>query len=144
MREGMTFNGAKIALICGSQVVVYLRDDKPEIPFAGLWDLPGGGREGGESPVECALRELEEEFGILIGADRVRWVRRYPSETASALDTYFCVAEISPREVELIRFGNEGQLWRLMEAVEFLGLEAAVPHMKNRLRDYMAGETELT
>lgn len=32
------------------------------------WDLPGGIRELGETPWECAFREVEEEIGIQLGA----------------------------------------------------------------------------
>jgi len=38
---------------------------------AGQWALPGGRMELGESPEETALRELEEEVGIKLGADRI-------------------------------------------------------------------------
>ncbi|MBF0226526.1 MAG: NUDIX domain-containing protein [Desulfobacterales bacterium] len=34
-------------------------------PQKGLWCLPGGFMELGESPEKCALRELKEETGIL-------------------------------------------------------------------------------
>ena len=40
------FSGAKIVLKCEDRLLTYLRDDKPGIPFPGIWDLPGGGREG--------------------------------------------------------------------------------------------------
>lgn len=34
----------------------------------GTWDCPGGRRESGESVEECALRELREETGLVLGA----------------------------------------------------------------------------
>lgn len=49
--DGEAFCGAKIALVCGDRLVAYRRDAKPSIPWPGLWDLPGGGREGEEMPV---------------------------------------------------------------------------------------------
>ena len=73
------FSGAKIALILGDQLVTYLRDDHAHIPFPGHWDLPGGGREGEESPEACVLRETEEEFGLRLPESRIIWKRRHPS-----------------------------------------------------------------
>lgn len=136
--QGPPFGGAKIALLCGSRILVYLRDEKAGIPFPGLWDLPGGGRESGESPVACALREVEEEFGISIAQDRVRALRRFES-SVPGFDSYFCVADITPGEIERIRFGDEGQSWRLMDVAEFVTLEDAVPAMKLRLEAYLEG-----
>lgn len=137
--NGAPFGGAKIALLCGSGIVAYQRDDKPGIPFPDLWDLPGGGREGGESPAACALREVEEEFGLCLDEGRIHSLERYEGSSPGALDTYFCVAEITPLEVERIRFGDEGQRWRLMPAREFLALEDAVPHLQTRLKRYLEG-----
>jgi 8-oxo-dGTP diphosphatase len=43
-------------------VLLCLRDDKPQIPYPGKWDLLGGHMEEGESPEECIRRELLEEI----------------------------------------------------------------------------------
>lgn len=37
------------------------RDNRPDIPAPGLWVFPGGHADLGESPADCAVRELEEE-----------------------------------------------------------------------------------
>ncbi|WP_340115291.1 NUDIX hydrolase [Pelagibius sp. 7325] len=128
--------GAKIALVCGRRLVVYRRDDKPTIPWPGLWDLPGGGREGGETPVQCALREVEEEFGLALVPDRIHWCRRYPSALVAGQASYFLAAAIGEAEIAAVRFGDEGQYWRMMEITEFLAHPEAIGHLRQRLSDY--------
>jgi 8-oxo-dGTP diphosphatase len=133
MWDGTAFSGTKIALICDHEIVTYLRDEKDSIPFPGLWDLPGGGREADENPVDCGLREVEEEFGLCIPAERVTHLTRYKSQTSGGLDTYFCIAAITPEEIEQIQFGEEGQGWALMQIDEFITHERAIPHLQKRL-----------
>ncbi|CEX80885.1 TPA: 7,8-dihydro-8-oxoguanine-triphosphatase [Streptococcus pneumoniae] len=36
------FTGCKIALFCGDKLLTILRDDKASIPWANMWELPGG------------------------------------------------------------------------------------------------------
>ncbi|HNY21177.1 MAG TPA: (deoxy)nucleoside triphosphate pyrophosphohydrolase [Treponemataceae bacterium] len=39
---------------------------KPEITLGGYWEFPGGKIEPGETPGECAARELHEEMDVRI------------------------------------------------------------------------------
>lgn len=137
MWDGSPFSGTKMAVFCGNNIVTYLRDHKEGIPFPGRWDLPGGGREGNETPIQCALREFEEEFGIQVSEQRIEVIERHPSLAQAGLDTYFCVARINPEEVEQIKFGNEGQEWQMMSAPEFVAHPLAVPHMRERLKPHL-------
>ncbi|MEU8901270.1 NUDIX domain-containing protein [Nocardia sp. NPDC048505] len=48
-------------------VLMYLRDDKPSIPFPDMWALPGGMLEPSDkTPKECVLREIEEEMELIL------------------------------------------------------------------------------
>ncbi|WP_019070642.1 NUDIX domain-containing protein [Streptomyces hokutonensis] len=47
------------------EVLLQLRDDKPDIAWPGHWSMPGGGPEAGETPRETILRELREETRIV-------------------------------------------------------------------------------
>lgn len=47
-----------------NKFLVIKRPEKPNDPWSGNMALPGGHREDGESCVEAAIRECEEEVGI--------------------------------------------------------------------------------
>jgi 8-oxo-dGTP diphosphatase len=46
------------------RLLVYLRDNKPDIPFPNHWDFFGGHVEEGETPDQALFREVKEELGI--------------------------------------------------------------------------------
>ena len=46
------------------EFLLYLRDNRPGIPFPDHWDLIGGHVEKGETPEEALLREVKEELDI--------------------------------------------------------------------------------
>ena len=58
--QQLDYTGCKIALIRDGRILTILRDDKPTIPWPNTWELPGGGREGDETPFECAARGVFE------------------------------------------------------------------------------------
>jgi 8-oxo-dGTP diphosphatase len=46
------------------RLLIYLRDDRPDIPFPNHWDFFGGHVEEGEKPEEALVREVKEELGF--------------------------------------------------------------------------------
>ena len=133
----MDFQGCKIALICGDKVLTILRDDKDDIPCPNMWELPGGGREGNESPFECAAREVYEELGIHLTEDCLLWSRVYPSVLYEGRYSVFMVGQLRQEQFDSIIFGDEGQAYKLMPIEEFLKSKQAVPQLQGRLRDYL-------
>ena len=131
------FTGSKIALICGDKVLTILRDDKDDIPCPNMWELPGGGREGDESPFECAAREVYEELGIHLTEDCLLWSKVYPSMLFADKQSVFLVGLLTQAQFDSIVFGDEGQGYKLMSIEEFLSSDKVVPQLKERLKDYL-------
>ncbi|WP_299938825.1 NUDIX hydrolase [uncultured Pelagimonas sp.] len=132
--------GAKIALLCGSEIITYLRDNKPEIPNPGQWDLPGGVREPDETSQTCALRETQEEFGLEIDPDHLIYETSYWAPAAGGLarrEVAFFVADIDDETVQHIVFGDEGQYWRMMPIPQFLAHPHAVPELQDCVAAYL-------
>ena len=131
------FQGCKIALICGDKVLTILRDDKDDIPCPNMWELPGGGREGNESPFECVEREVFEELGIHLTEDCLLWSKVYPSMLFADKQSVFLVGQLTLAQFDSIVFGDEGQAYKLMNIEEFLTSSQVVPQLPGRLRDYL-------
>ncbi|MCD4741232.1 MAG: NUDIX hydrolase [Desulfobacteraceae bacterium] len=66
------------------QILLFLRDNIPDIPYPNMWDIPGGHVEKDETPKQCIVREMKEEmdldiqgfaeFKIVEFVDRIEYV----------------------------------------------------------------------
>ena len=131
------FRGAKAALVLGHRIAVLRRDDIPGIDFPGMLDVPGGGREPGESPEACVLREIAEETGLRLAPERLVWGRLYENPH-HPLPGWFFAAPIAAAEAAAMKLGDEGQSIGMMDTQEFLDAPDAIAHLKPRLEDALA------
>ena len=137
LEERFEFTGCKITLICEGQILTILRDDKETIPYPNMWDLPGGGREGNETPFECVAREVYEELNIQLSKADVIWFRLYPSMLDGNKKSVFLVGRLTQEQFESIIFGDEGQGYKLVSFEEFLTSDRVVPQLQERVREYV-------
>lgn len=61
--------------------------------------LPGGKWEAGESPRQCAVRELGEELGVTLAPDALTAIGRYESATANE-PGFLLVSEVFSAECD--------------------------------------------
>ena len=133
----LSFQGVKVALINNGKVLTVLRDNIPNIPYPNMWDLAGGGRENEESPYETMRREVLEELNIDIPESNVVWVKHYESVTKPGKKSVFMVANISDHQIESIKFGEEGQRYKMVSFQEFLDNKDVIEQLKHRFLDYL-------
>lgn len=130
---GLPFDGAKVALFLGTRLVVILRDCHAGLPYPGHWDLPGGGREGHESPFECVARECFEELGLVLERGMITARRHYPVGGGK----WFFVARMDRAAADAIRFGDEGQCWKMMTATEYCTHPKGIDILQDRLKSVL-------
>lgn len=112
-------------------------DDRPPAGY-GRWAVPGGGREGEESPRETALREFEEETGVRL--ERMRFYRTLSAGTGDPthldrLDVFFADDEVAEERIVV----GEGLDFRYWTPGEMDSL-AMNPPTRWLLADFLASD----
>jgi 8-oxo-dGTP diphosphatase len=105
---------AILATLCyvrseGKTLMIH-RVKKQNDDHAGKWNGLGGKLESGESPEECAIREMKEETGLTIRNPELKGILTFP-EFANGRDWYVFVFVIRDFEGELIDSPEGNLAW---------------------------------
>jgi 8-oxo-dGTP diphosphatase len=66
-KESVKRKGSSIIFVNDEgQILLFLRDNKPDLPYPNMWDIPGGHVEADESPGKCIMREMKEEMDLVL------------------------------------------------------------------------------
>ena len=103
----------KLATICyidnGRELLLLHRNKKPNDVHQGKWISVGGKLEKGESPEECAQREILEETGLVAEAMTLCGIITFPDFTPDT-DWYTYVFRVTRFSGQLLADSPEGTL----------------------------------
>lgn len=106
---------AAVILPCfDGKILMQLRDNKPGIVFPGQWGFFSGAVEDGETPLECAKREIYEELGYNPDVMYPLSVDTASVPTTRVLYSYYCHIKDGVEALTL----NEGYDMKLVSMQE--------------------------
>jgi 8-oxo-dGTP diphosphatase len=106
----MKRQGCSILFVNGQgQILLFLRDDVPHIPYPNTWDVPGGHVEEGETAAQCIVREMQEEMGLDLAGFELFSVKEFSDRVEhtfwKSIDLH--IDEISLQEGQRLRWFSE-------------------------------------
>jgi 8-oxo-dGTP diphosphatase len=114
----------------------YLVLERAQDPYRGLWDLPGGFVEAGESPVEAVKREISEETGLRVGAPTIlgAYSSRYGDGGKWTVDVaFYCQALVGELRLSDESFGAAWVTLNEMPTLAFAGERSALEELRRRV-----------
>jgi ADP-ribose pyrophosphatase YjhB (NUDIX family) len=122
-----------VALDDAGRLLVVLRANEPN---PGLWSIPGGRVESGESPAEAAVREVGEETGLVVEAGPLLGVLHWESRRTDGVPV---VLEIHDHAVTVVggelAAGDDAADVRWMSAAE-LAAKRLTPRLLETLAEF--------
>lgn len=115
-RERLVRTAVRVIMIDERDRVLLFADSDPLLPDFSWWVTPGGGIDPGETELDAAVRELAEETGHVVRADRLigpiarrRAVHGYSDQIIDQTEAFYAV-RVPPFEVSLAGHTPEEQV----------------------------------
>ncbi len=99
------------------EILLMLRDDKPNIPYPNCWTIPGGLSENGETFEACIAREMQEEMEIILHEPELFRILELKGNVAYIFwqKANFEIADINLHEGQRIQWFSEEEIEKLDE-----------------------------
>ncbi|WP_040793095.1 NUDIX hydrolase [Nocardia paucivorans] len=133
-RDGITHFVIGVAVIRAGKLLVIRR--VPDDYHGGMYELPGGGVESGESFAECVARELFEETGLqLRGITDFLGGFDYATRTKAKVRKFSFLVDTEPGEIALSPGEHDDFAWIDAEALTRLPM---APDMRKAVSSLVA------
>jgi 8-oxo-dGTP diphosphatase len=109
-------NAASVALVNKREVLLIQR---ARAPMKDLWTLPGGRMKPGETPEQCAQREVKEELGLFAFALRPVRLLQVQQYRLQVFATEGFEGEIAPNAEEI-------GAWRWVRVEQVRGMRGTI------------------
>ena len=126
--------GAKVFLINSSGQILALRRSETDDIRPLTWDIPGGGVEQDESPINTVIREVKEEVGLDISNPTIFYINSINTEGYRIRLLFY--AKCDPEQITL-SFEHDQYKWVSIDEFTKLELPDYQIEAANKLSKYI-------
>lgn len=122
---------AVAVLVVSPEGIPLIRDPKKPSPI--YWKLPGGRGDASETAEECAIREIQQEIGVLLLAEALEVI--FAEDRGNHILTIFR-ADL-PTLPQLNVYGDEGEQIGIFSPTDIISLQDFFPNHRKVVEEVL-------